>query len=388
MAAYNNKNMQNHSNDLLNYYLTMNINNICRICLEKGPKLMPIFDPIKPPHFSILIMACAAVQVLQGDGLPPYICQKCISKLNIAFQFKTQCESSDAKLRQCFEQFSLPTAPDLSGFMEIKKVDNSNGQETYRENNDGDPSHLPMESHQTLQLDEIHNNSIESPDTQILQTVEIDTNAEQPFYEIDKTDLVHLKPEYADNKVEDEKVNIKALSKTKSTKKIKQHECNTCGKVFRTKPGLVHHIRIHTGERPYICHLCEKRFINGGHLHTHMRTHTGEKNHICAACNKAFATAQQLTKHTIAIHTSERPYGCTYCPKRFASSSNLNTHTKIHTGEKNYHCDQCGKAFSTKGQLYQHMLIHTGEKAYLCEVCNKRFSQKAHLVRHLKTHRT
>lgn len=60
--AYNNiKSTQ--SNDLYNYYLTVNINNICRICLEKGPKLMPIFDPIKPPHFSILIMACASVQV-------------------------------------------------------------------------------------------------------------------------------------------------------------------------------------------------------------------------------------------------------------------------------------------------------------------------------------
>lgn len=66
--AYNNNNNNNksttmQSNELLNYYLTMNINNICRVCLEKGPKLMPIFDPIKPPHFSILIMACASVQV-------------------------------------------------------------------------------------------------------------------------------------------------------------------------------------------------------------------------------------------------------------------------------------------------------------------------------------
>lgn len=57
-----NNNMQ-QQNDFFNYYLTMNMNNICRICLEKGTRLMPIFDPVKPPHFSLLIMACAAVQV-------------------------------------------------------------------------------------------------------------------------------------------------------------------------------------------------------------------------------------------------------------------------------------------------------------------------------------
>lgn len=63
-VTYNitNNNMQQQT-DFLNYYLTMNINNICRVCLEKGPRLMPIFDPVKPPHFPLLIMACAAVQV-------------------------------------------------------------------------------------------------------------------------------------------------------------------------------------------------------------------------------------------------------------------------------------------------------------------------------------
>lgn len=60
--AFINKNGQTGDN-IYNYCLSMNFNNICRICLEKGPKLMPIFDPIKPPHFSVLIMACASVQV-------------------------------------------------------------------------------------------------------------------------------------------------------------------------------------------------------------------------------------------------------------------------------------------------------------------------------------
>lgn len=29
---------------------------------------MPIFDPVKPPHFSILIMACAQVQVFKNTA--------------------------------------------------------------------------------------------------------------------------------------------------------------------------------------------------------------------------------------------------------------------------------------------------------------------------------
>ncbi|KAF5304805.1 hypothetical protein FQR65_LT07822 [Abscondita terminalis] len=396
MAQCNIRNSQSQS-ESFNYYLTVNINNICRICLEKGPKLMPIFDPIKPPHFSNLIMACACVQVLEGDGLPPYICQKCISKLNVAFQFKSQCESSDAKLRQCFENLhNLPAAPDLSSYIEDNKHSDSlnytgHGTESQQLQNN---THVQLNNHlEDVNVVQDMNNvsQVTEPQLQNLENVPIVT--ESALNAIDRNDFQDIKIEYNDLKPFETQLKVNDMtlsqseSKTKFKKQMKPHQCDTCGKIFRTKPGLIHHIRIHTGERPYVCHLCDKRFINGGHLHTHMRTHTGEKNHICAACNKAFATAQQLTKHTIAIHTSERPYGCTYCLKRFASSSNLNTHVRIHTGEKNYHCDQCAKAFSTKGQLYQHMLVHTGEKAFLCEYCNKRFSQKAHLIRHLKMHK-
>ncbi|KAG5899865.1 hypothetical protein JTB14_012332 [Gonioctena quinquepunctata] len=294
MAAYNNRNNMPQS-DLLQCYLSMNINNICRICLEKGPKLMPIFDPIKPPHFSILIMACAAVQVLQGDGMPPYICQKCISKLNIAFQFKTQCESSDAKLRQCFDNFThLPPTPDLSGFIEIKKDYPQNTGNSYSENNDGGTNALPEKPQETVCLDEVQNGGLTTTEQQILQNVQIDT--ETSLYDFGRNSLMDMKSELNDNKTQelkDLKLEDMLMITPGAKKKSKQHQCDTCNKIFRTKPGLVHHIRIHTGERPYVCHLCEKRFINGGHLHTHMRTHTGEKNHVCAACSKAFCEFEQ-----------------------------------------------------------------------------------------------
>lgn len=135
--------------------------------------------------------------------MPPYICQKCISKLNIAFQFKTQCESSDAKLRQCFEHFNLPSTPDLSGFIELKK-DNSNNQNTYRENNDDGPL-SSVETSQSLH-GEIHSNDIESADSQILQTVEMDSSTEQSLYDIDQNNLLEIKPDFSENKTEERKI--------------------------------------------------------------------------------------------------------------------------------------------------------------------------------------
>lgn len=46
------------------------------------------------------------------------ICNKCIGSLNVAWQFKQQCENSDMKLRQYFGNSAqhLQVTPDLDGF--------------------------------------------------------------------------------------------------------------------------------------------------------------------------------------------------------------------------------------------------------------------------------
>lgn len=51
---------------MVDCYFDMSLNNICRVCLEKNQgtkKMCSIFENSKPPHFSIMIMACASVQV-------------------------------------------------------------------------------------------------------------------------------------------------------------------------------------------------------------------------------------------------------------------------------------------------------------------------------------
>jgi hypothetical protein len=35
-----------------------------------------------------------------GDGLPSQVCERCVHRVNESFNFKLQCEGSDATLRQ------------------------------------------------------------------------------------------------------------------------------------------------------------------------------------------------------------------------------------------------------------------------------------------------
>ena len=64
------------------------------------------------------------------------------------------------------------------------------------------------------------------------------------------------------------------------------------------------------------CELCQKRFYHRAHYNEHMRIHTGEKPYMCELCGKKFSWHDSVKKH-MQTHSAESKYKCRLCGKWF-----------------------------------------------------------------------
>ncbi|XP_063232397.1 zinc finger protein 674-like [Bacillus rossius redtenbacheri] len=407
------------------------LDSMCRLCMSQEGILYPIFyqDASGGPTHNLpsKIMTFAAVKVYEGDGLPTLICQQCIHQVNRSYDFKIQCENSDAMLRQYASNMQAssfqhltgtgdqasganPSVPSENGGTNPTSKDSgtdflngsSNGsvsstsfaQESPPESSSGDTPYViqelvPMKMEKESPLAGIATFTAVSPSSQVARI-----HAEgYILQELSPTKMSEACPPWVTSSmVRRPSFPVHVIHGTSDAFTQYGEGCrpdDTSGELLRlkTEAEVKKEPAGECGESPdgYHCPICERQFLDGKGFEVHIRSHMGNGN-VCPVCHKRFAGNNSLRVH-VGIHARMKPHRCSVCNKCFAQKGQLKVHTRLHTGERPYQCHICQEAFFQMVSLSNHIKRnHTGETPFKCMLCGKSFTSKSVLTGHINIH--
>ncbi|CAH2001553.1 unnamed protein product [Acanthoscelides obtectus] len=375
----------------------IDLNDICRLCMGKEDELIPIFSSEDSIPLTLRIMACVALEVFEGDGLPDKICNPCKFQLEKSYNFRKKCEQSDMKLRvhlkelresSCEEEELMDTRENSEEQEKLDKdeVEPSTEEDlvgvtkvTYIQTDQEQENVQPESITLPLEQDETIKEACTLKDSSNVKTEE-DFETEEHTFVINESQSV-LNEDM--NAIADAvKATLAAQTDISLAGQLQMKINPSTGKSTQVEvtlqDGSVILMELVTEDE-------DGKAKEGSSIEAEVDEEGEMKIFQCPHCPKSFSRKIQLRRHA-SVHMQQRGFSCGICEKWFPTRSALLRHERIHTGERPFQCEVCQKSFAQKEILFRHLITHTGQRPYSCPHCGKGFSQKEPLRVHMRTH--
>ncbi|CAH0729124.1 unnamed protein product, partial [Brenthis ino] len=400
------------------YQLIEGVHELCRLCMAKANKSIPIFTDTNNVCVSLVmrIMMCVGLEITREECLPNIICTQCYEELNNYYEFKKKCALTYQKLKSHMlavkqtETKKTATVKMMENDQQLVSVDNLGN---YKEQvtvavTTNQPLQIDLDNitNEALREDIIQENQITECLPKQVDSPEASSSSSPPdiseFLSTLLLELRILKKIGDDIVLQDPSlrtVEIEAEDETVIT--FNMLEIEEEHPIVDPPPKRSVIVRHVTGEnaqselihsevvedgRPR-CAQCGRAFASRGALRRHARVHSGERPHACALCGRAFAQREVLRRHEL-VHREERPHKCSECPKSFTQRGALAAHARAHAAPHAralalHACTRCPKVFLHASGLSRHTQQHNG-RVFACGACQRRFSDHSSLLRHLR----
>lgn len=298
-------------------------------------------------------------QIVPDDGLPKFVCHKCLVLTENCMDFRDKCLKNDEKLRLIFK---VP-----------EPVEEAAAQDSVMEAPaEAEPIEEDEEEVITLNPNKLYESSDDS-ENEIPETSRVSENLQTQATVPSTSNHSPSAP-------------VPKANNDLSKKEI--FHCQFCDVVFSDSISCAsHEQKSHDPVYPYECVACTFKTDQHSTLIYHIKqTHNMEKPFFCTQCTKTFIRRSDLKKHTF-VHSGIRLYCCDICKKSFTRNTNLTKHKRTHSDKfKSWKCTLCPKAYFTNSELSRHLEIHMDRKALVCKFCNQAFVRRDLLELHQKTH--
>lgn len=325
------------------------------------------------------------------DALPDLICNECALHLNVAYNLKRKCLTTE-KYLLAYVGRELDSKQQI--MRDVTMEPNSNDVSF---NNDSNALPEMPDLKPGVEIESVQPNSV-------VEAVSNENNVEtgvkyvrpnlMAFYK--NNTVIELSDTDSDTDIEvDESQTTRVNPSKKTTNNL--YECPVCPQRFSDLFSFNHHVREH--ERK-VCKICGRTCSTGPNLLLHFSTHRPDQKTPCPNCSYTSGSRTAVCMHIRKFHnkgcTTDANDGkfstkCNECDEYFSKIEEFRIHLKREHNKvvqnnteagrymtqiseaKNLNCNICQRQLQNSVSYSLHMKLHQKNKLQYCYVCKLSF---------------